>query len=43
MLICVTPDEKILGNNFLKNNFIFLSFLNLKEILKIKYFLTKKN
>ena len=42
MFICVTPEEKILGNNFLKNNFILLLFLNLKEIFGIKYFLTKK-
>ena len=42
MFIWVTPEEKILGNNFLKNNFILLLFLNLKEIFGIKYFLTKK-
>ena len=42
ILICVTPEEKILGNNFLKNIFILLLFLNLKEIFGIKYFLTKK-
>ena len=30
ILIWVTPDEKILGNNFLKKNFTLLSTLNLK-------------
>ena len=32
ILICVTPDAKILGSNFLKNFLIFLSILKFKEI-----------
>ena len=30
MLICVTPEEKILGKSFLKKNFTLLSILKLK-------------
>ena len=29
MFICVTPDEKILGSNFLKKNFTLLLILKL--------------
>ena len=37
ILICVTPDEKMLGSNFLKNSFTLLFELNLKLNLNLKY------
>ena len=33
ILICVTPEENILGKSFLKNNLILLSILNFRLIL----------
>ena len=42
MLICVTPDEKILGSNLLKKNFICSSIFILILKIGLKFFLTKK-
>ena len=41
IFICVTPDEKILGSNFLKKNFNFLSIFTLNENFGKYYFLVK--
>ena len=43
ILICVTPEENILGSNFLKNilTSLFIFILILK--IGLKFFLTKKN
>ena len=41
ILICVTPDEKMLGSNFLKKNFIFSSIFILIVRTGLKFFLTK--
>ena len=43
ILIWVTPDEKILGSNLRKKNFIFLSILILILKVGLKFFLTKNN
>ena len=43
MLICVTPEEKILGRSFPKKNFILLSIIIFKLKIGLKFFLTKKN
>ena len=43
ILICVTPEEKMLGSNLLKKNFIFLSTFIFILKIGLKFFLTKKN
>ena len=43
MLICVTPDEKILGSNLRKKSFIFSSIFIFTLKIGLKFFLTKKN
>ena len=43
ILICVIPDEKILGSNLLKKNFICLFIFILILKIGLKFFLTKNN
>jgi len=43
ILIWVTPDEKILGINLRKKDFIFSSIFILNVKIGIKFFLTKNN
>ena len=43
ILIWVTPDEKMLGSNLWKKNFIFSSIFIFKVKMGLKFFLTKKN
>ena len=43
ILICVTPEEKILGNNLRKKNFIFSSIFILTLKVGLKFFRTKNN
>ena len=43
ILIWVTPDEKILGSNLRKKNFIFSSILIFRVKIGLKFFLTKNN
>ena len=43
ILIWVTPDEKMLGSNLRKKNFIFLSILIFRVKIGLKFFLTKNN
>ena len=43
ILICVTPDEKMLGSNFRKKNFISSLIFIFKLKIGLKFFLTKNN
>ena len=43
ILIWVTPDEKMLGSNLWKKNFIFASIFIFKVKIGLKFFLTKNN
>ena len=43
ILIWVTPDEKMLGSNLRKKNFIFSSIFIFKVKIGLKFYLTKNN
>ena len=43
ILICVTPDEKMLGINLLKKNFVFWSIFTLMFSGGLKFLFTKNS
>ena len=43
ILICVTPDEKMLGINLLKKNFVFWSIFTLMFSDGLKFLFTKNS